>query len=109
MEIPRGSSVFAPRAAFLALWLFTHRVGRAFDRFNQPLLGLLLLPYTTLLYVIAYVPPEGVRGWRRILLLLGIVLDVATHVSSGYGPGGGRLEHVLERPVDTSPVAPRLV
>jgi hypothetical protein len=76
-------AVFAPRLAFLIVWIFTPYVSRAFDSFVWPLLGLVFLPYTALLYSLAYLPGVGVVGWRWLWVILGVMLDI-----SSYGSGG---------------------
>jgi hypothetical protein len=51
---------FAPRVALILMWLFTSWVNRAFDTFIVPLLGLIFLPLTTVVYVL--VIPGGLGG-----------------------------------------------
>jgi hypothetical protein len=75
---------FFPRIALVCLWIFTNDVDRAYDSFIVPLLGLIFLPLTTLVYALAWSPVGGVEGiewlWVGIALLLGL---------STYG-GGAR-------------------
>ena len=52
-----------PRLALLIVWLFTPLVNRAFGTFIIPLLGIVFLPFTTLLYVFLYIPGIGLTGW----------------------------------------------
>src|SRR5437773_2128722 len=47
---------FAPRVALALVWIFTNLVDRAFNGFLIPLLGLIVFPYATLFYVLAYSP-----------------------------------------------------
>ena len=54
---------FAPRVALVLIWIFTNLVDRAFTGFLIPLLGLILFPYATLFYVLAWSPVGGVSGW----------------------------------------------
>ena len=55
---------FAPRVALALVWIFTNLVDRAFNGFLIPLLGLIVFPYATLFYVLAYNPVSGgVGGW----------------------------------------------
>jgi hypothetical protein len=75
--------VFAPRLALLIVWIFTPYVSRAYTSFWWPLLGLILLPYTTLMYALAYLPGFGVYGWRWIWVILGVILDIASYSSGG--------------------------
>jgi hypothetical protein len=55
---------FAPRLALVIVWIFTNLVDRAFSGFLIPLLGLIVFPYATLFYVLAYSPVTGVSGSR---------------------------------------------
>ena len=70
-----------PRIALLFVWIFGDRVELAFDSWVWPLLGLLFLPWTTLAYVFAWGPVQGVSGWGWVLVALGIALDIATYSS----------------------------
>jgi hypothetical protein len=68
-----------PRIAIAAVWLFGDRVELAFDGWVLPLLGLLFVPWTTLMYLIAWSPVAGATGWDWLLVFLGMVADVATY------------------------------
>ena len=70
-----------PRIALGLVWIFGDRVEMAFSSWVWPLLGLLFLPWTTLMYVLAWGPLDGVSGWGWVLVALGAVLDVATYSS----------------------------
>jgi hypothetical protein len=67
----------APRAVLIIMWIVGPRVNAAFDSFIWPLLGLIFLPYTTIMYVLVWSPGIGVTGWDWIWILLGVWLDVA--------------------------------
>ena len=58
---------FAPRVALVLVWIFSNLVDRAYNGFLIPLLGLILFPYATLFYVLAYSPRH--RGERVGLVL----------------------------------------
>ncbi len=68
----------APRLALLILWVATPLVTRAFDTFFVPFLGLVFLPFTTVMYVLVYSPVYGVSvsGW--ILVTLGLLIDIGS-------------------------------
>ena len=68
-----------PRIALLAWWIFGDKVDAAFDTWVWPLLGLLLLPWTTLFYVIAWSAPGGVEGAEWLIVAIGVALDVMTY------------------------------
>ncbi len=68
-----------PRIALIFVWIFGDRVDAAFSSWVWPLLGLLVLPWTTLMYVLAWGPVYGVSGWGWVLVGLGVFLDLATY------------------------------
>ena len=77
-------SLVSPRLAFLFLWIFTDLVQRAFDGFLFPLLGVVFLPFTTLIYVFVYSPLYGVSGWGWAFLVLAFMIDVSSYAGSAY-------------------------
>jgi hypothetical protein len=70
----------APRLALVLMWLFTPWVNRAFETFVVPLLGLIFLPLTTVIYVL--VAPGGLYGIEWLLVIAGFLIDL-----SAYGGG----------------------
>ncbi|MFC2030524.1 hypothetical protein ACFLWA_07350 [Chloroflexota bacterium] len=73
--------LLGPRFAFLIYWLIAPlRVNLAFADFNFPwlvgILGLVLVPWTTLMYVIVF----PLNGWDWIWLGLALMADVASYV-----------------------------
>ena len=74
---------FFPRVALVLLWLFGETVERAFDNnWLIPLLGLLLLPYTTLSYVLLYWWLGEVTGFTWFFIVLAFFLDLGSYASS---------------------------
>ena len=71
-----------PRLALLYVWLFTPLVYRAYDTFIIPLLGIIFLPFTTLMYTLAYIPGVGLTGWGWVWLILGVLLDMGSYGGS---------------------------
>jgi hypothetical protein len=72
-----------PRLANIAWWLIQPvRWNAAFGSVIWPILGIIFLPWTTLIYVI--VAPGGVDllGW--IFIALGVFADIAMHGGGGY-------------------------
>jgi hypothetical protein len=66
-----------PRLALFIVWVAgPARIDAAFDMFVLPLLGIILLPFATLMYVLLYTPGRGLTGgdwfWVVIAALLGI-------------------------------------
>ena len=82
-------AVFAglfPRAATLLVWLarpqmFTAAFGGSWF---LPLLGILILPFTTLMYVIVWTPGVGLVGWDWMWIVLAVFLDISHYASAGY-------------------------
>ena len=76
---------FFPRIVLLFMWIFTTYVDRAFSSFFVPLLGLLFLPYTTIMYCLAYNPAaHGVVGAAWLWVGLCLLLDLMSYGSGGY-------------------------
>lgn len=67
---------FAPRVALVFMWLFTGRIGQAFDSFLIPLIGFFLLPWTTLIFVL--VAPGGIGLIDVVLIVIALVADLGS-------------------------------
>ncbi len=69
------------RIALLWVWIGTPLVGRAFHGgWLLPLLGIILLPITTLVYVLVYaLSGNGVTGWGWLWVVLAVLLDLGAH------------------------------
>jgi hypothetical protein len=67
-----------PRIALFIWWVFGDKVDAAFDSWIWPLLGLIFLPWTTLAYVLVW-SRGGVDGAEWLVVLLGLVADIATY------------------------------
>lgn len=77
-----------PRLALLILWIVRPAlVGAAFGTFFLPLLGIIFLPFTTLIYVIVYVPGAGLTGWGFVWVILALLLDIG-HWGTSYTQRG---------------------
>lgn len=76
--------LFGPRLAVVFMWLFTSRVAIAFDTFIVPLVGLIFLPFTTLMYLLVYTPGMGLSTWDWILLVIAFFLDLGSYGGSAY-------------------------
>lgn len=77
---------FFPRIALLLMWIFTSYVDRAFTGFLLPLVGLIFLPFTTIMFCLVYSPAaNGVVGANWIWVFLGLLLDFSSYAGGGYG------------------------
>lgn len=76
-------ALISPRLVLLLMWIFGYgRFDAAFGGFIVPLLGIIFLPITTLVYVIAYDPVTGVSTFGWIALVFAFFLDLGVHKSS---------------------------
>jgi hypothetical protein len=75
-----------PRVAFAIYWIARPNVVDAvFGSLIWPLLGLIFLPFTTLIYTILWTAGTGVSGWDWLWVGIALVLDLAHYGSSAYG------------------------
>ena len=88
---------FAPRIGLALLWLFTNIVTRPFESFVVPLLGLIFLPYTTLIYVLVWSPVTGVTGLGWLLVILGFLSDIGSYASGAASRRDRRRREQVER------------
>jgi hypothetical protein len=66
-----GLAATFPRVALLIMWIFTDWVNIAFDNWIVPLLGLIFLPFATLMYVFVDLSSVGHHiGWAGWLLVV---------------------------------------
>lgn len=77
---------FFPRLGTLFIWLARPAWFQA--AFNGswfwPLLGVIFLPFTTLMYVILFSPGIGLTGWDWFWLVLAVVLDITHYTNTAY-------------------------
>lgn len=87
------------RIALLGIWIWTPLVSRAFeDGLFLPVLGVLFLPLTCLVYVFVYVSGIGVTGWSWFWVALAFLLDAGMNTAGAYAnrnriPWYGAPEH----------------
>jgi hypothetical protein len=78
-----------PRIAAIVWWLWQpfRWVGEgpvaAFDSWVWPVLGIIFLPWTTLMWVI--IAPAGVLWWEWLFLAFAVVIDLGAYGGGGYG------------------------
>jgi hypothetical protein len=77
--------LFGPRLVGVLWWLFEPlRWDATFGTVLLPILGLVFLPWTTLMYVL--VAPGGMGGFDIVWLALAALADVASYAGGGvYG------------------------
>jgi hypothetical protein len=73
---------FFPRVALVVVWLTTNLVDRAFGPWILPLLGLFFLPFTTLIYVLAYSPAIGLGHGRWLWVALAFAFELAGYAGT---------------------------
>jgi hypothetical protein len=87
--------LLGPRFAFLIYWLLPYgrlKIAAAFNTWFWPLLGLIFLPWTTLMYTIVYGGPGpygGISGFDWLWMGLALAADIA-----GYAAGAARRKDV---------------
>ena len=79
-----------PRAAIIVYWLgWPARWEVAFSTFIVPFAGFLILPWTTLMYLL--VAPGGVDGFDYVFIGLAVLVDIASLTGGGvYGRRRGQ-------------------
>jgi CDP-diglyceride synthetase len=77
-------AVASPRLALLLVWVFTPWVSRAFDTLLVPLIGFVVAPFTTLIYVLVWRPGIGVTGWGWFWVVLAVLVDTGAYGVGGY-------------------------
>ena len=56
--------------------------GSAFDTWIWPVLGLVFLPWTTLMYVSVH--SNGIVWWEWLFIALAVVIDIGAYGGGGY-------------------------
>lgn len=66
---------FAPRVMLALAWIFSDRWPFVWGSdWIVPLLGIIFLPYTTIMYLLVWTP-AGIDGWDWLWIVLGLMLD----------------------------------
>lgn len=99
------SAAVAPRIVLILAWIFGDRWDAVWQgEWVWPLLGIIFLPYTTIMYLLAWTPALGggasIEGWDWMWIIMGLFLDImkwgqmlanrkeATRQASHYYPSG---------------------
>ena len=65
----------APRFFLILAWIFSERWQIVWKGdWLIPLLGIVFLPFTTVMYMLAW-SPTGIQGWDWLWIILGLFLD----------------------------------
>jgi hypothetical protein len=73
-----------PRLGLFIIWLARPvLVDAAFSTFIWPLLGIIFLPFATLIYVLLYTPSIGLTGWEWFWVILAGLFDIG-HWAASY-------------------------
>ena len=71
------AAAFAPRLVLIFAWIFGARWDIVWQgNWIVPLLGIIFLPYTTVMYLLVWTAPVGISGFDWLWLALGVLLDV---------------------------------
>jgi hypothetical protein len=79
-------ALIGPRVALVFTAIFSDMISRAIDSWIVALLGFLLLPWTTLAYVVFYDVGSGreVRGIEWFLVGLAFVVDISSYLGGRW-------------------------
>ena len=78
-------ALISPRLALFGMWLFSNILSRAFDSWFLPLIGFILLPWTTLAYAIMWdIGTHQVAGFEWFIVVLAFVADIGSYAGSRY-------------------------
>ena len=77
-------SLIGPRVALGYVWIFTEFVDRAYDNAIVPVLGFVFLPWTTLVYALAY-NGTGVSPLGWLFVALAAFADVSSIAAANRG------------------------
>ena len=77
-------SLIGPRVALGFVWIFTILVDRAYDNVIVPILGFVFLPWTTLVYALAY-DGNGVSAIGWFFVAMAALGDVSSITAARRG------------------------
>lgn len=76
----------APRLALFLLWIFTPLVNASFSGWALswlwPILGVIFLPFTTLMYVLVVGPLGETNFWGWTVVFLGLLIDLRAYADA---------------------------
>jgi hypothetical protein len=83
-------ALISPRLAIIIAAIFSDILSRAYDSFLIPLLGFFLLPWTTLVYAIAWdANPHHLTVFEWLLVAVAFLLDLGSYGVGSRARRGG--------------------
>jgi hypothetical protein len=77
--------LLGPRVAAIVWWLIRPLVWNAtFSTIIWPILGIIFVPWTTLMYVLVY-GANGIVGFDWLWLALALIVDIASYGGGAFG------------------------
>jgi len=75
-----------PRIADIFIWIArpTQFMNSFNDKWWWAILGIIFLPFTTLMYVLLWSPGIGLTGWDWMWLILAVFCDLMHYSSTAY-------------------------
>ena len=74
-----------PLVVIVLVWLFSDYLHRAYETALWPVLGFLLMPFTTLAYALAMNQNEGsVSGIYLVVVVIAVLVDIGAIGSGGH-------------------------
>jgi hypothetical protein len=73
----------SPRFVLALLWVFTDRLSIAFRSGLVGVAGFLFLPYTSVMWALAYRPGTGVTGIGLLFVGLAVLADLGSYAGGG--------------------------
>jgi hypothetical protein len=81
-------ALISPRLALIGVWLFSDILSRAFDSWLLPLIGFVLLPWTTLAFAVMWdIGTRDVTGFEWFVVGLAFVADLASYTGGRRARG----------------------
>ena len=72
-----------PRVTIIAFWIFSDLVGDAYDSVVFPIIGFILVPWTTITYAIMWgMSSDGVFGSEWVVVGFAVLADLATWLAA---------------------------
>ena len=74
-------ALIGPRVALIGVAIFSNVLSRAYDSWFLPLIGFLILPWTTLAYAMMWdIGTHRVAGFEWFIVVLAFVIDLGSYL-----------------------------